>query len=219
MGARRHRQGARLRLVALAACAVGASSCGAASPSPPPTSDGEFVAFGPDFQGFETWPSQKLDFPSVTGSPHAAGPRTVFINHMPAPGATAFPVGTIIIKRTEEDGKLLARAKRGGDYNASGAIGWEWFELTPTTGGPVVIKWRGYGPPLGEAYGGDPKAGCNGCHKLAASNDYVLTPGLFLGDGGVDDGGAADDGASDAGTNQAGADGATESEADGGSTD
>ena len=138
------------------------------------------MAFGPDFQGFVDWPSLALQFPSVSGSPHAAGPRTVFINHEPPPDATAFPVGTIIVKRTEADGQLFARAKRGGDYNASGAVGWEWFELTTSASGAVAIKWRGFGPPLGEAYGGDPAAGCNACHKLAVDNDYVLTPGLTL---------------------------------------
>lgn len=196
--------GPRLGVVALAACALGAACAGAPAPEAAP---GEFVAFGSDFQAFLTWPSEMLNDPSAVGAPHAAGPRTIFINHEPPPGATAFPVGTIIVKRTEADGKLLARAKRGGTFNASGAVGWEWFELTTSAQGAVAIRWRGFGPPLGEAYGGNPTAGCNTCHKLAVANDYVLAPGLALApalDGGVDaqdagaGGGPQDDGAVDA---------------------
>jgi hypothetical protein len=170
-----------------------AASCGGGPAAP--VVDEQFVAFGHDFAGFDTWPSQALAVPSLTGSPHAAGARTVFINRLPPAGATAFPVGTIIVKRTEADGQLLARVKRGGSYNATGTVGWEWFELLRAASGAVSIKWRGFGPPSGEAYGGDPKEGCNPCHLLAASNDYVLTPGLVpsgAGDAGVvsPDGGA-----------------------------
>jgi hypothetical protein len=182
---------ARAGAIALLACAL-VASCGGSS-APDDTLSGEFVAFAPDFQPFTTWSSRLLDLPSVMGSPHAAGSRTVFINHEPPAGATSFPVGTMIVKRTEADGQLLARAKRGGNYNSSGAVGWEWFELVTSAGGAVSIKWRGFGPPLGEGYGGDPKAGCNSCHALAAANDYVLTPGLWL---------SADGGTPDAATNE-----------------
>jgi hypothetical protein len=166
---------------------LGAATASCDGGSPAPSVDAQFVAFGHDFAGFDTWPSQVLEFPSLAGSPHAAGARTVFVDRLPPTGATEFPVGTMIVKRTEADGQLLARAKRGGTYNSTGAVGWEWFELTRTASGVVSIKWRGFGPPLGEAYGGNPKAGCNGCHALAANNDYVLTPGIVLagaGDGG-----------------------------------
>ena len=202
----RHR--APARLAALAACALGAACGGGPSAPPPSMPNGEFVAFGSDFQDFVDWPSIALTFPSVAGSPHAAGARTVFINHEPPPDATAFPVGTILVKRTEADGQLLARVKRGGNYNASGAVGWEWFELVLSTDGKVAIKWRGFGPPLGEAYGGDPTAGCNGCHKLAIDNDYVLTPGLTLAS--PDGGGVPPAGDVDAGAETGGDDAATD---------
>lgn len=186
--------GARRLSVSLFLCAA-AASCGGGSTSP--VVDQQFVAFGHDFAGFESWPSQSLEFPSLAGSPHAAGARTVFINHLPPAGATEFPVGTIIVKRTEADGQLLARVKRGGSFNSTGTIGWEWFELLGASSGVASIKWRGFGPPSGEAYGGNPQAGCNPCHLLAASNDYVLTPGLVL--SGADDAGAVwPDGGADA---------------------
>ncbi|HVU50821.1 MAG TPA: hypothetical protein VHL80_09050 [Polyangia bacterium] len=217
----RHRRPAPARLLALAACAA-ASACGGAAAPPTPTPGTEFVAFASDFQGFTAWPSVTLEFPSVSGSPHAAGPRTVFINHEPPPGATQFPVGTMMVKRTEADGQLLARAKRGGSYNGSGAVGWEWFELVLSTAGQVAIKWRGFGPPLGEAYGGDPTAGCNSCHKLAADNDYVLTPGINVEppDGGVPAPAPGGDGGSNDGPpNDGGAGGAQETDASDASND
>jgi hypothetical protein len=167
-----------------AACRVivvllsGAAACGT-SPAAPEGDGGTFVAMGPDFQGFSSWTTQTIQNPVPGGSTHVAGARSIYINMLPPEGATEFPVGTMIVKRTEADGKIFARAKRGGSFNSKGAAGWEWFELVESAG-TVVVKWRGLGPPLGETYGGDPNAGCNMCHKLAASNDYVLAPGLML---------------------------------------
>jgi hypothetical protein len=110
---------------------------------------------------------------------HVSGRRTVYVNHEAEPGATSFPVGTLMVKETEADGKLFARAKRGEGFNATGAKGWEWFELAESATGAVAIQWRGLGPPLGEKYGGDPNSGCNPCHKTATATDYVMTPGLL----------------------------------------
>jgi hypothetical protein len=141
-----------------------------------------------------------------------SGRRTVYINEVPAPGATEFPVGTIIVKTTEADGKIFARAKRGGTFNSKGSVGWEWFELIETAKGEIVVKWRGVGPPLGEVYGGDPNAGCNQCHKLAVANDYVLAPGLMLA-------GSADAGTTDAGADAGAADIAEEAGADAGAAE
>ncbi len=41
--------------------------------------------------------------------------------------------------------------KRGGGFNAEGAVGWEWFELTERDDESVAIKWRGVSAPSGEA--------------------------------------------------------------------
>jgi hypothetical protein len=148
-----------------------------------------FVAFAKDFAGFSSWEHVTFSNEAAAGSTHVAGTRTVYINRKPPAGATAFPVGTVIVKVTGADGKIFGRAKRGGNFNSKGVVGWEWFELLETAQHDVVIKWRGVGPPLGEEYGGDPNAGCNLCHKAVPASDYVLTPGLGLEPGGLLDGG------------------------------
>ncbi|HVZ75279.1 MAG TPA: hypothetical protein VHJ20_23035 [Polyangia bacterium] len=189
-------------VVALVATAAGCVS-------PPATSDGgdEFVAFARDFQGFESWQQQTMTSETATGSTHVSGTRVVYINHLAPAGATEFPVGTLVVKRTEADGKLFARAKRalhGGGFNTTGADGWEWFELAETDTHDVSIQWRGLGPPVGEVYGGNAVGGCNLCHKAAPANDYMLTPAFAIADAGVvelpdTDGGANSDAAPDAG--------------------
>jgi hypothetical protein len=144
--------------------------------SPGPT----FIAYAKDFQGFEKWPSETFDDPSPGGATHVAGVRTIYLNQAPPPGATEFPLKTIIVKKTS-DGKMFAQVKRGGGYNLAGAKNWEWFEIGENAAGTVYIQWGATFPPPGEAYGGDPN-GCNMCHTAgnAAANDYVIAPGLSL---------------------------------------
>ena len=72
-----------------------------------------------------------------------------------------------------------AMVKRGANFNALGARGWEWFELVEGPRG-VAINWRGLGAPDGEGYGGDPLGTCNSCHQMAAGNDFVLSEALTL---------------------------------------
>ena len=91
--------------------------------------------------------------------------------------------GTIIVKEPS-DGDLTTRqifamVKRGGDFNPTGAVNWEWFELQNVDSATVQIVWRGFGPPAGETYGGNP-AFCNGCHVIAADNDDVWSSALQL---------------------------------------
>jgi hypothetical protein len=181
---------------------------GCSGGSAPPVT-GDFVAQNADFKGYQSWTSFTIDDGLAAGSTHVAGKRTIYINQLPPADATEFPVGTIIVKETAVDGKIFARAKRGGDYNATGATGWEWFELA-TKMGVTGLAWRGKGPPSGEVYGGDPNAGCNPCHKIAVNNDAVLTPALMLATSANNDAGVAGD---------AGADAAETSAADAGATD
>lgn len=157
------------------------ASCAA---SPEPSGD-VFVAFASSFDPFHGWKSIAAVPPpnAPTSTVHTAGSWTAYINAVPPKGSTQFPVGTIIVKETMEPDPAMrttfAMVKRGGGYDAQGAIGWEWFELTNLASGGVRIVWRGVGPPAGEKYGGDPN-GCNGCHGSAKANDYVWSQGFSL---------------------------------------
>jgi hypothetical protein len=204
-------RGAFAAWITLAAVAAGAAGCTSSGASDP-AANGTFIAENGDFKGYQNWASFSLDDPNPGGSTHVAGKRTIYINHEPPAGASEFPVGTIVVKETSADGKIFAQAKRGGTYNGTGAVGWEWFELL-TIGGVTGVQWRGKGPPAGEIYGGDPNAGCNSCHKVAVNNDYVLAAGLMLTP--ALDGGTNDLDAAAAETNQnAGADAGVESGSD-----
>jgi hypothetical protein len=166
------------------AIAIGAAACGGghAEPDAPDT----YIAFASSFAPFRTWTSFHTDGPADDGTFPAdvLGPRTQYINLLPPHGASAFPVGTIIVEARESNGnKIFAGVKRGGEFNLTGAKDWEWFELQEPTGpgGEVLMLWRGVGPPNGETYGGDPNGGCNACHtKCGANNDYVCSPKLQL---------------------------------------
>lgn len=159
--------------------------------------ESSYYALVSDFRGFESWPSETYVNPTAEGLTHVAGVRTVYLNHPAPAGTTEFPLGTIIVKRTEVDGKIFARVKRGGCFNSQGAKDWEWFELREPTAGTVSLVWRGSYPPAGEAYGGDPNGGCNMCHNNPA-NDYVMAPGLTFAGFAADGGTSADTGTSNA---------------------
>jgi hypothetical protein len=174
---------------AIACVLVGlVAACGGSGGSPDDAGDppGTFIAFGTSFASFRTWTSVHSDGPPDDGvfTPDVLGPRTQYINMMPPPGSTEFPIGTIIVEARENSlHNIFAGVKRGGNYNKTGAVNWEWFELLemPGVSPPVQIKWRGFGPPLGETYGGDAKGGCNACHvKCGADTDYVCSPKLLL---------------------------------------
>ena len=152
------------------------------APSPDPVGD-TFLAVDSSFTDFRTWEAFPMA-PGSNGTIHTAGARTEYLNRAPPPGSTSFPVGTIIVKESDDgpiaDRQVFARVKRGGGYNAAGAAGWEWFELKNVDEERVTRVWRGVGPPVGEKYGGDPNGGCNGCHGAAKDNDFVLSPQLQL---------------------------------------
>ena len=138
-----------------------------------------FVAFGSDFDGFRTWESFE-PVSAAPGNDHVSGPRRIYINKLPGAGASAFSVGTIIVKESG-DGDLASRhvfamVKRGAAFNAGGAVGWEWFELANVDEQRVAVTWRGLGPENGDVYGGDATGGCNRCHDAAHTSDYVFAP-------------------------------------------
>jgi hypothetical protein len=184
---------------ALLALALGVAAVGCNS-SPPAASGTTFVAFASDFNGFHSWPYATAmpspDLPPVDASgvgPDGGAtdggvhpvPETEYWK-IPSPvTADEFPLRTIIVKETNEVDptarQVFALVKRGGDFNPTGAVNWEWYELKNNADGSVVISWQGYGPPSGSAdiYGGNP-AVCNTCHIKAAANDYVWSAALQL---------------------------------------
>jgi hypothetical protein len=161
---------------------LGASGCqnGAERGSAP------FIALERDFQGFEAWIKVDLRQRPAAGEAHAAGDAHEYINRLPRPGSSAFPVGTILVKTVRTTGDaakppdVFAMVKRGAGYNGRGTPGWEWFELRPRADKTLGIVWRGVNPPSGEGYGRDVKDGCNGCHQKAVKNDYVQALALTL---------------------------------------
>jgi hypothetical protein len=169
--------------VASLACVAALASCGGASsdasdPAPPLTTK---IAFADDFAGYHGWTSFACGIGSL-GNDHLQGPRRVYLNRLPPAGATAFPIGTIFVKESgdgpPETRHVFASVKRGGGFNASGAVGWEWFELANGPGDRPLILWRGFGPSNGDAYGGDATGGCNGCHDAPAL-DYAWSAQEF----------------------------------------
>lgn len=162
-----------LAVTALAVTTLGA--CGTTDPDP--TTGDTFIAFSSSFTDFRTWTSFHSDGPAEgTQPPDILGPRTEYINMLPASGSTEFPVGTIIIEAMETESQhIVAAVKRGGGYN--GGRNWEYFEIKEN---PIAIVWRGLGPPNGESYGGDPE-GCNTCHTTCgAGNDLRCSSHLRL---------------------------------------
>jgi len=183
---------ARLGLVMLALAGAACSTSGPAASS----DAGQFVAFASDFKGFHDWPNQAEAMVAPTLPPFDAGalggdggihlvPEHEYWNMNPPPGSTAFPVGFMVVKETEEADptarSTFAMVKRGGSFNILGAAGWELYDLKNNTDGSVNIQWSGYGPPAGstDIYGGNPNV-CNGCHKIAASNDFIWSAALQL---------------------------------------
>ena len=158
-----------------------------------PPDDGtpdSFIALQRDFGGYAGWMQYDLGDAVIEG--HPLGHRVMNVSRLPDPGAKTFPVGTTIVKTIEagerKDWIMHAMVKRGGDYNARGAHGWEWFELKLATNDTPVIIWRGEQPPNGERYGclmtacDETAPDCNQCHEAAATNDFVLADALRLDD-------------------------------------
>lgn len=158
---------------------------------PPPDEQPEaksFLAQQGDFADFREWMSFKLG--STDSHAGVAGDVVMYVNRLPKSGAKTFPVGTMIAKtvRDASSGALTihAMAKRGGNFNAQGALGWEFFELQINKQDVAVMIWRGANPPTGESYQllpgvdtGDMEVQCNDCHT-SSHNDAVLDDMLEL---------------------------------------
>ncbi|MBL8954061.1 MAG: hypothetical protein JNK82_25010 [Myxococcaceae bacterium] len=148
-------------------------ACGPA-PEPEPES---FVPFASHFARYTSWESFVIPGGAQQEDAHVSGDRTLYLKRRPPRGATRYPVGTLIVKVTPL--QVFAMAKRGGGYNAQGAVDWEWLELEGTVEQPF-IRWRGIGAPDGEGYGPPGESSCNLCHDGAAHNDFVRAAPLQL---------------------------------------
>ncbi len=149
----------------------------------------EFLAFDRDFADFESWTRFERD--AALPSTHPDAYSLVYVNTLPPEGSAEFPQGTIIVRVTPvgsvETWVAHAMVKRGGDYNADVAPGWEFFDLHLVADGPAHvphIAWRGAQTPSGDGYMG-PDGGsalsCGHCHGLGGrSNDSVLGDELVL---------------------------------------
>ena len=143
------------------------------------------------FDDFESWVVFDRGVAAVPPN-HPSGGSTVYLSAYPEPGALAFPVGTRIIRITNVGDdpatwEAHAMVKVGGDFNAFGAAGWEFYGLTFTRGpsGALVphVQWHGEGPTMNSGYAdadGGVIFGCNTCHATATYNDSVLGDELFL---------------------------------------
>jgi len=145
----------------------------------------EFVAYASSFDCFQSWSSAAAVAPDDAGDGlHGIGPLRVYWNQSPPHGSTSFPVGTIVVKETEDADVtqriVFAMVKRGGGYNSGGANGWEWFSLQNNADGSVNILWRGVVAPAGETYANQAIGDCNGCHTAASANDDVWDEALQL---------------------------------------
>lgn len=148
-----------------------------------------FIALDGDFASFPTWERVPLGDAPLAG--HPPGPRFGYLNHRAKKGATAYPLGTIVVKTVEpsaapETWEIFAMAKRGGNFNPGGARDWEFFCLKVLAGVPHIVS-RGENAFDPDADGGGGYLGdlpgafaglCNGCHGTPASDatDHILSP-------------------------------------------
>jgi hypothetical protein len=142
------------------------------------------VVVGADFNGFCNWSSAPATAPGdASDGIHGLGPLVVYWKQPPPHGSPSFPVGTLIVKESQETDvtkrTVFAMAKVGGSYNSDGAPGWEWFSFAHNADCSVTTLWSGPAAPPGETYSGMPVGNCNGCHE-SADNDFVWDTALQL---------------------------------------
>jgi hypothetical protein len=165
---------------------LGSAACGGGGDSPSDAgAPASFVAYESTFTGFHAW-SNAVAAPSAGSSGdglHGVGPMQVYWSQSPPHGSTSFPVGTIIVKETQDTDVtqriVFAMVKRGDGFNSGGTNGWEWFSLKDAADGTASILWRGVVPPTGEVYANQAIGDCNGCHTQT-TNDGVWDAALQL---------------------------------------
>ncbi len=152
-----------------------------------------FIALDPDFAGFQSWYQLVLPPNPLSELVDPVGPHVGYLNRRPPPGATSYPVGTILVKAIQreaapESWELFGVAKRGGGFNPDGAVGWEFFLLRVGPNGNPYVTSRGLAPRddgfdggNGASYSpGGAAGGCNLCHgqPTYAASDHVISVGL-----------------------------------------
>lgn len=191
-GMRYHESALAAVLVGGLLCA-GCSSAGSSDSGPDSNpADGAvpwpFIAQTSDFAGFCSWSHAPATAAGDAGDGvHGVGPLTVYWNRSPPHGSSEFPVGTIILKESNQADAsqrvvfaMVKRQPRGTGYNTGGADGWEWWSVTDLGNCNIERLWRGVVPPIGESYAGQPVGDCNGCHSAAVDNDYVWDTAVQL---------------------------------------
>jgi hypothetical protein len=179
-------------LVVVTLAAVGGCS-GEDAPGDAGVAPESFIAFDPDFAGFQGWFQQTLPPNPLSQLVDPVGAHVGYLNRRPAPGTSSYPVGTILVKAIQRDSapetwELFGMAKRGGGFNPDGATGWEYFLLRiGPTGNPYVTS-RGLAPRddgfdggNGASYSpGGAAGGCNLCHGQSnyAASDHVISASL-----------------------------------------
>ncbi len=111
---------------------------------------------------------------SFLGAAHRVGDTTVtrtvysrnnFVSISKDASSGRYPVGTMLVKlfRRRTDSTVIGGSmmvKRGGDFAAANATGWEWINLNAS--GQVATRFRS----------DSAAAACVGCHRTRMSNDY-----------------------------------------------
>jgi hypothetical protein len=180
----RKRQLALVLLAGAAACAQGHAA---------PDAGASFVALDHDFAGYSSWYQLVLPHQALADVTEPMGPRVGFLNRRPPSGASEYPIGTIIVKEIHDQPDpnrwpRFAMAKRALDFNASGAVGWEFFLLRIDAQGNPYITSRGLSPHddgfdgSGDSYRpGGAAGGCNLCHgqPVYAAHDHIISDPLF----------------------------------------
>ncbi len=150
------------RALITSAALASLAACGQLSSTDDGGDDGApFIPFVDDFANFHSWTSTVGAGPPGAPQPPSAGIHdgvlTSYINVLPDAGSTVFPKGTIIVKEASDGGtsvngrQSFAMVKRGGGYNAQGAVNWEWCELqNDAVTGVTRIVWCAAVPPSGE---------------------------------------------------------------------
>lgn len=168
---------------------IGAVACGGGKKASTTTDDGpEFVAQNSDFAGFLGWFHGVLPPNQLSGIVYPPGTQVGFVNQRTSD--STYPKGTIVIKAIENPARdatnweVFAFAKRGGDYNAAGAVGWEFFLLRVDHDGNPYITSRGLAPNVdgfdmgtGSYSPGGAAGSCNICHGLQdyAKSDHIIS--------------------------------------------